>query len=143
MRATEQIDAIEALSIDSFKLLVIPRILACAAALPLLTIFMDFAGLVGGYMAELLISDMSPRLYLFRVFHEVSWATFVPPTVKTVGFGVIVGSISSYLGYTTNEGADGVGRAATNSVVISSVAIILADVVFVKTILFLFPDTAI
>jgi phospholipid/cholesterol/gamma-HCH transport system permease protein len=63
--------------------------------------------------------------------------------VKTVGFGIIVGSISSYLGYTTNEGADGVGRAATNSVVASSVAIILIDVVFVKAILFLFPDTAI
>lgn len=143
MRATEQIDAIEALSIDSFKLLVVPRIIACAAALPLLTIFMDFAGLAGGYLAELFVSGMSPRLYLVRAFHEVSWATFIPPTVKTAGFGVIVGSISSYLGYTTNEGADGVGRAATNSVVISSVAIILADVLFVKAILFLFPDTAI
>ena len=61
MRATEQIDAIEALSIDSFKLLVIPRIIACAAALPLLTIFMDFAGLLGGYLAELFISGMPPR----------------------------------------------------------------------------------
>jgi phospholipid/cholesterol/gamma-HCH transport system permease protein len=81
---------------------------------------------------------MSPGLYLFRAFHEVTWATFIPPTVKTVGFGIIVGSISSYLGYTTNEGADGVGRAATSSVVISSLAIILVDVVFVKAILFLF-----
>jgi phospholipid/cholesterol/gamma-HCH transport system permease protein len=143
MRATEQIDAIEALSVDSFKLLVIPRIIACAAVLPLLTVVMDFAGLAGGYLAERFTSGMSPGLYLFRAFHEVTWAAFIPPTVKTVGFGIIVGSISSYLGYTTNEGADGVGRAATNSVVISSVAIILADVVFVKAILFLFPDTAI
>jgi phospholipid/cholesterol/gamma-HCH transport system permease protein len=143
MRATEQIDAIEALSVDSFKMLVIPRIIACAIALPLLTMFMDVAGLVGGYLAERFTSNMSPGLYLFHAFHDVSWATFVPPTVKTVGFGIIVGSISSYLGYTTNEGADGVGRAATNSVVISSVAIILIDVVFVKAILFMFPDTAI
>src|SRR5580658_6179514 len=143
MRATEQIDAIEALSVDSFKMLVVPRIIACAAALPLLTIFMDFAGLAGGYLAERFTSNISLGLFLFRAFHEVTWATFIPPTVKTVGFGIIVGSISSYLGYTTNEGADGVGRAATNSVVVSSVAIILADVIFVKAILFLFPDTAI
>ena len=72
MRATEQIDAIEALSVDSFKMLVIPRIIACAAALPLLTVFMDFAGLAGGYLAERFTSGMSPGLYLFRAFHEVS-----------------------------------------------------------------------
>jgi phospholipid/cholesterol/gamma-HCH transport system permease protein len=143
MRATEQIDAIEALSVDSFKMLVIPRIVACALALPILTVFMDFAGLAGGYVAERFTSHMSPTLYLFRAFHDANWATFLPPTFKTVGFGIIVGSISSYLGYTTNEGAAGVGRAATSSVVISSVAIILIDVVFVKAILFLFPDTAI
>jgi phospholipid/cholesterol/gamma-HCH transport system permease protein len=80
---------------------------------------------------------------LSRAFHGVTWATFVPPTLKTVVFGVIIGLVSSYLGYTTNEGADGVGRAATNSVVISSLAIILTDVVLVKSIFFLFPDTAV
>jgi phospholipid/cholesterol/gamma-HCH transport system permease protein len=143
MRATEQIDAIEALSVDSFKMLVIPRIIACAVALPLLTVLMDVAGLAGGYFAQRLTSSMSLRLYLFRAFRSVTWATFIPPTLKTVGFGVIIGSISCYLGYTANEGADGVGRAATNSVVISSLAIILFDVVMVKTIFFLFPDTAI
>ncbi len=143
MRATEQIDAIEALSVDSFKALVIPRIVACAVALPLLTVVMDVAGLVGGYLAELVHTEMSPQLYLSRAFHGVSWAGFVPPTLKTVVFGVIIGLVSSYLGYTTNEGADGVGRAATNSVVISSLAIILTDVVLVKSIFFLFPETAV
>src|SRR5580698_7096234 len=59
MRATEQIDAIEVLSVDSFKMLVIPRIIACAIALPLLTVFMDFAGLAGGYLAERFTSDQS------------------------------------------------------------------------------------
>ena len=73
----------------------------------------------------------------------MSWAAFVPPTLKTAIFGAVIGLISSYLGYTTDEGAEGVGRAATNSVVISSLAIILIDVVLVKTIFFLFPETAI
>jgi phospholipid/cholesterol/gamma-HCH transport system permease protein len=57
-------------------------------------------------------------------------------------FGFIIGTISSYLGYTTNEGAQGVGRAATRSVVLSSLLIILADVILVKIIFFAFPENA-
>jgi phospholipid/cholesterol/gamma-HCH transport system permease protein len=143
MRATEQIDAIEALSIDSFKMLVIPRIIACSIVLPILTIFMDVMGLAGGYLAERASSDLSLQLYISRGFHDVGWAAFVPPTLKTAVFGAVIGLISSYLGYTTDEGSEGVGRAATNSVVISSLAIILIDVVLVKAIFFLFPERAI
>ena len=143
MRATEQIDAIEVLSIDSFKMLVIPRIIACSIALPILTVFMDVMGLAGGYLAERATTDLSIQLYISRALHNVSWAAFIPPTLKTIIFGAVIGLISSYLGYTTDEGAEGVGRAATNSVVISSLAIILIDVVLVKTIFFLFPETAI
>jgi phospholipid/cholesterol/gamma-HCH transport system permease protein len=142
MRATEQIDAIEVLSIDAFKLLVIPRIVACSVALPVLTVLMDVAGLAGGYLAQSVTSHISLRLFLLRAFSNVSWATFIPPTVKTAVFGGLIGLISSYFGYTTNEGAEGVGRAAMNSVVISSLAIILSDVVLVKLIFFLFPETA-
>jgi phospholipid/cholesterol/gamma-HCH transport system permease protein len=143
MRTSEQIDAIEVLSIDSFKLLVLPRIIACTVVLPVLTIFMDIAGIAGGYVAERMSSHQSIELYVFRAFHDVTWATFVPPTLKTTVFGAVIGLISSYLGCTTNQGAAGVGRAATNSVVISSLAIILIDVVLVKFIFFLFPETAI
>jgi phospholipid/cholesterol/gamma-HCH transport system permease protein len=88
-------------------------------------------------------SDLSVQLYLSRAFHDVSWAAFVPPTLKTAIFGDVIGLISSYLGYTTDEGAEGVGRAATNSVVVSSLAIIVIDIVLVKGIFFLFPETAI
>jgi phospholipid/cholesterol/gamma-HCH transport system permease protein len=142
MRATEQIDAIEVLSIDSLKLLVIPRIIACSVALPILTVLMDVAGLAGGYVAQCATSPVSAGLFLFRAFTNVSWATFIAPTVKTTVFGGLIGLISSYFGYTTNEGAEGVGRAAMNSVVISSLAIILSDVVLVKLIFFFFPGTA-
>ena len=143
MRATEQIDAIEVLSIDAFKLLVIPRIIACAVALPILTVLMDAAGLAGGYLAEGVTSHLSAALFLSRAFVNVTWASFIPPTLKTAIFGAIIGLISSYFGYTTDEGAEGVGRAAMNSVVISSLAIILTDVVLVKFIFFLFPETAV
>ncbi len=142
MRVTEQVDALESLSIDSFKLLVIPRIVACIIALPILTVFMDVAGLVGGYVAERSFSQTSIQLYLNRAFDQVNLAMFIPPTLKTAVFGLIIGLVSCYFGYTTDEGSSGVGRASTNSVVFSSLMIIMADVVLVKLIFFLFPGSS-
>jgi phospholipid/cholesterol/gamma-HCH transport system permease protein len=143
MRASEQIDAIESLSIDSFKFLVVPRVLACVIALPFLTLFMDFAGLLGGFLSEELSSHIAPALYLNRAFDYLHWSNFIPPTLKTAVFGFIIGSVSSYFGYTTDKGARGVGEAATNSVVVSSLLIIIADVLLIKCIFFLFPGTAV
>ena len=68
MRATEQIDAIESLSVDSFKFLVVPRIVACTLALPLLTLFLDFSALLGGFVSEYAASRLSFQLYLRGVF---------------------------------------------------------------------------
>jgi len=143
MRVTEQIDAIESLSIDSFKLLVVTRIVACILILPMLTLFMDFASLAGGFLAEYFASHISLQLYVDRAFKTLEWANFIPPTLKTSVFGFIIGTVSGYFGYTTDEGSDGVQRAATNSVVLSSLLIILADVVLVKAIFFLFPRNAV
>jgi phospholipid/cholesterol/gamma-HCH transport system permease protein len=142
MRATEQVDGIESLSIDAFKFLVVPRVVSCVLALPLLTLFMDFAGLLGGYLSEFAASRISFDLYITRAFENVVLSNFLAPTLKTAVFGFIIGTVSSYFGYTTNEGAAGVGRAATNSVVVSSLLIILADVILVKCIFFVFPENA-
>jgi phospholipid/cholesterol/gamma-HCH transport system permease protein len=142
MRASEQIDAVESLSIDSFKLLVVPRVLACVISLPLLTLFMDFAGLLGGFLSEELTSHVAPGLYLSRAFDHLQWSNFIAPTLKTTVFGFIIGSVSAHFGYTTDKGSQGVGEAATNSVVVSSLLIIVADVLLIKCIYFLFPDTA-
>jgi phospholipid/cholesterol/gamma-HCH transport system permease protein len=142
MRATEQIDGIGSLSIDAFKLLVVPRVAACVLALPLLTIFMDFSGLLGGFLSEFFSSRISFHLYIDRAFAAFDWTNFIPPTVKTAVFGFIIGTVSAFFGYTTNEGATGVGKSATNSVVVSSLLIILADVILIKCIFFAFPDNA-
>jgi len=142
MRATEQIDGIESLSIDSFKFLVVPRIIACTLALPLLTLFMDFSGLAGGFFSEFATSRLSLQLYIYRAFSNFQWANFWPPTLKTCVFGFTIGTISSFFGYTTNEGAQGVGKAATTSVVASSLMIILLDVFLIKLIFFIFPESA-
>jgi len=142
MRATEQIDGIESLSIDAFKFLVVPRVVACVVALPLLTLFMDFSGVMGGFLSEFFTSHISFQLYITRAFSDLGWSNFIPPTLKTSVFGFIIGVVSSYFGYTTDEGAQGVGKAATNSVVVSSLLIILADVILIKFIFFAFPDNA-
>ena len=130
------------MSIDAFKFLVVPRVVACVVALPLLTVFMDFSGLLGGFMSEFFSSKISFHLYITRAFADFDWLNFIPPTVKTTVFGFIIGTISAFFGYTTNEGAKGVGKAATNSVVVSSLLIILADVVLIKCIFFAFPDNS-
>jgi phospholipid/cholesterol/gamma-HCH transport system permease protein len=139
MKVTEQIDALEAVAVDSFKFLAVTRILACILAMPLLTVIMDFCGIFGGYVAEATISGMSWQLYFNRAFSLVEFRDFIPATLKTAVFGMIIGTIACYLGFTTTQGTEGVGRSSTRSVVLSSITIIMANVVLVRLIFFLFP----
>lgn len=139
MRVTEQIDALEALAIDSFKYLVVTRIVACIIAIPILTVLLDFAGLLGGMASDLIALHMSVGLFINDAFGPMGWSDYVPPTLKTIVFGFIIGTLSCYLGYTASQGAAGVGRASTRSVVFSSLLVIVADAILVKSILFWFP----
>ena len=139
MRVTEQIDALEATAVDSFRYLVVTRVIACVIALPILTTVMNFAGIFGGYIAEAAATGMSFSLYLDRSFALIDILDYVPPTLKTMVFGFIIATVSSYLGYNTTEGTEGVGRASTQSVVISSIVLIVVNVLLVQTIFVLFP----
>jgi phospholipid/cholesterol/gamma-HCH transport system permease protein len=139
MKVTDQIDALEAVAVDSFKFLAVTRILACIIAMPLLTVIIDFCGIFGGYVAEASISGMSPQLYFHRAFSIVEFTDFIPATLKTAVFGLIIGTVASYLGFTTTQGTEGVGRTSTRSVVTASICIILINVVLVKFIFFMFP----
>jgi phospholipid/cholesterol/gamma-HCH transport system permease protein len=140
MKVTEQIDALEASAVDAFKFLAVTRILACILALPLLTAITDFSGIVGGFVAETTISGMSWHLYFQRAFSLIEFDDFIPATLKTAVFGMIIGTVASYLGFTTTRGTEGVGRASTRSVVLASILIILSNVVLVKLIFFVFPE---
>jgi phospholipid/cholesterol/gamma-HCH transport system permease protein len=139
MRVTEQIDALEASAVDSFRYLVVTRVIACIIALPILTTLMNFAGMLGGYIAERAATGMSLRLYFTRAFSLIEFADYVPATMKTMVFGFIIATISSYLGFTTESGTEGVGRASTRAVVLSSMLIIVSNVILVRLIFFLFP----
>jgi phospholipid/cholesterol/gamma-HCH transport system permease protein len=142
MKVTEQIDALEATAVDSFKYLVVTRVIACVIALPLLTTLMNFAGILGGFIAETAITGMSFALYFQRAFSIVTLSDYVPATLKTMVFGFIIAIVASYLGFTTERGTEGVGRASTRSVVMASILIIVTNVVLVRLIFFFFPEAA-
>lgn len=142
MRVTEQIDALEASAVDAFRYLVVTRVVACVIALPLLTTIMNFAGMIGGFLAETATTGMGIELYFTRAFSMVEMSDYIPATLKTAVFGFIIATVSSYLGFTTSSGTEGVGRASTRAVVLSSILIIVSNVLLVRMIFFFFPQTA-
>jgi phospholipid/cholesterol/gamma-HCH transport system permease protein len=139
MKVTEQIDAIEVSAVSPYRLLAATRILACILMLPLLTLGTDVAALMTGWAAQALVEPLSFQHFINAGFQGATLSSFLPPTFKTCVYGLIIGVISCFLGMSTRGGAEGVGRAATNSVVLSSLFVIIADVVLVKFILVVFP----
>jgi phospholipid/cholesterol/gamma-HCH transport system permease protein len=139
MRVTEQIDALEAGGVDAFKYLAVTRVVACMIAMPLLTTMMNVAGVAGGYAAEAAVSGMSWQLYFERSFTFVAFSDLIPATLKTIVFGFIIAVVGSFLGFITSRGTEGVGDASTRSVVLSSILIILSNVLLVRIIFFFYP----
>jgi phospholipid/cholesterol/gamma-HCH transport system permease protein len=139
MKVTEQIDAMEASAVDPYKYLAATRVLACILVLPLLTVVADFCGIFMGWVANTLTDPISLRLFMENGFKNVTFADFLPPTFKTAFFGLIIGVIGCFQGMRTKGGTEGVGRSVTSAVVLSSLFVILADVLLVRIILMLFP----
>lgn len=139
MKVSEQIDAIEASAVDPYKLLAATRIAACIVALPLLTLAASFSGVFMGWVTATLIEPISLVRFINTGFMGAGFKDFLPPTFKTSVFGMIIGTVACFQGMRAKGGAEGVGSSATTSVVLSSLLVILADVILVKVILLLFP----
>jgi phospholipid/cholesterol/gamma-HCH transport system permease protein len=140
MKVTEQIDAMEASAVDPYKYLAATRVIACVLMLPLLTVAADFGGILMGWVSDTLAEPISLRLFLNMGLSGVGFDDFLPPTLKTLAFGLIMGLVASFQGMRTQGGTAGVGRATTSAVVLSSLFIIVADVVLVRLILVFFPS---
>jgi phospholipid/cholesterol/gamma-HCH transport system permease protein len=138
MKVTEQIDAIEASGVNPYKFLAFTRIVACILVLPLLTLAADFCGVLFGWLAETLAEPISLQRFINQGFVGTTFRDFLAPTFRTVVFGLIIGMIGCFQGMRTQGGTAGVGRSATSSVVLSSLFVILADVILVKIILVFF-----
>lgn len=138
MKVTEQIDAMEASAVDPHKFLVATRILACMLALPLLTLAADFFGIMMGWVATTLAEPVSLKFFLRRGLAGASFNDLFPPTLKTIVFGFIIGAVGCFQGMRTRGGTEGVGRSATSAVFLSSLFIILADILLVRLIVVFF-----
>ncbi len=139
MKVSEQIDAMEVSAVDPYKFLAATRVLACITMLPLLTLAADFCGVAMGWIATMLVQPVSLRYFIENGLKHVTFDDFLPPTLKTAVFGLIIGLVSCFQGMRTTGGTEGVGRSATSSVVICSLLVILADVLLVRLILVFFP----
>jgi phospholipid/cholesterol/gamma-HCH transport system permease protein len=138
MKVTEQIDAMEASAVNPFKFLAATRVLACIVALPLLTLAADFCGIFMGWFADTLSQPISLRLFINKGLNGATFNDVLPPTLKTLVFGMIIGLVSSFQGMNSSGGTEGVGRSATSAVLLSSLFIILADVLLVRVIIVFF-----
>lgn len=127
MKVTEQIDAMEALAVSPLRYLVAPRIVASTIMLPVLTIYANLVGFIGGMIIGLMALGISPQLYLSYTLSFVGWQDFYAGMVKTVFFGALIGIIGCYCGFQARGGAEGVGRATTSSVVFTLVFILIFD----------------
>jgi phospholipid/cholesterol/gamma-HCH transport system permease protein len=138
MKVTEQIDAIEASGVNPYKFLAFTRIVACILMLPLLTLAADFCGVLFGWIADTLVDPVSFHRFIHQGVDGTTFADFLAPTFRTAVFGLIIGMIGCFQGMRTQGGTAGVGLSATSSVVLSSLFVILADVILVKFILVFF-----
>ena len=125
MQVTEQIDALYTLAVNPVKYLIVPRLLASLIMLPLLVIFADLIGILGGYFVSVKILGSNPYSYMDRTWNYLELNDIYSGLFKACVFGVIIATISCYQGFYTRGGAEGVGRATTKAVVLSCLLILI------------------
>jgi len=134
MKVGEQLDALELLGVSALKRLIGPRILACILAVPVLHIAIAGIALASGFVAESVTGHTTLLKYDAAAMRELYLNDVLPAALKTLVFGLIVGVTGCYLGLTAGEGSEGVGRAATDSVVMCILFVLASDVLLVGLI---------
>lgn len=125
MRVTEQIDALVTLSANPFRYLIAPRLWAGVVVMPLLVLFGDIIGIFGGYVVGVYKLDFNPANYINATMQNLQAIDIVSGMVKAGVFGFIIAMMGCYHGYQSKGGAQGVGEATTNSVVSSSILVLI------------------
>jgi len=132
MKVTEQIDAMEVSAINPYKYLVVTRILATTLMVPLLVVFADGVGILGGYIGINIHSDVNMFRYFSQVLASLEFLDIIPATIKTFFFGFFIGMIGCYKGFTAANGTESVGKAANSAVVAASLTIFIIDMIAVQ-----------
>ncbi|HEU20327.1 MAG TPA: ABC transporter permease [Deltaproteobacteria bacterium] len=135
MRVTEQIDALYVMAANPVKHLIVPRIVASVFMLPILTIVSDFMGIMGGYFVGVTILNINEGSFVRNITRYVDLDDLYNGLIKAAVFGLILSLVGCYKGFNTSGGAEGVGRATTEAVVLSSITILISDY-FLTAIMF-------
>ncbi len=140
MRVTEQVDALEAMAVYPVQYLVVPRLLASAIMVPILSGIFSFIAVLGAYLVSIRLLDISELVFTQKLVYFVDADDVIGGILKSFFFGIILALICCHRGYRTRHGAEGVGRATTQAVVIASVAILVLDYFLTAWILEYFPE---
>ena len=139
MRVTEQIDALQTMSVNPHRYLIAPRFISGFLMMPLLTVFSIALGIWGGYLIAVYYFGMAPSAYYDPMPIHISLFDYLTGIVKAFSFGILIMTICCYKGMTTTGGAAGVGKSTTSSVVITYVCILLVNF-FLTMVLNIFRD---
>jgi phospholipid/cholesterol/gamma-HCH transport system permease protein len=129
MRVTEQIDALTTMAVNPTRYLITPRILAGILMLPILTIIADFVGMAGGYVIGVKMLGINSGVYIARTVDYLKFGDIMDGLIKSAVFGLILTLSACYYGFNATGGAEGVGKAATRSMVLGCVLILASDYV--------------
>lgn len=132
MRVTEQIDALKTLSVNPYKYLIAPRLIAGILMLPLLVLIGDVIGVFGGYVVAIYSLGFEPATYLNQTWDTLEYMDVMSGLIKAAVFGFIVTIMGCYHGYYSGRGAQGVGSATTNAVVSASILILIFNFILTK-----------
>jgi len=127
MRITEQVDALESMSLSPYRYLMTPNLLAALIAFPLLGSIFNVVGIYGGYVVGVKLLGLSSGTYFSGIRDFVDIVDIRQGLVKSACFGIIVLWVSTYQGYHAKHGAEGVSRATTTAVVMSSTLVLVWD----------------
>lgn len=132
MKVTEQIDALRAMASDPVKKLVVPKLVATLVMLPALTVIGDALGILGGLVVATTTLGLPAGLYLNSVFESLTLGDVASGVCKAFFFAYFIAIVGCYNGLTTQGGADGVGRATTNTVVLAAILVLVSDFFLTK-----------
>jgi len=132
MKVTEQIDAMEVSSTNPMRFLIVTRVLAATLMIPILVLYADGLGVMGSWAGANIKGDVSFVLFFNQAFGHVHFMDFFPAFIKTFFFGAVIGLVGCYKGYTAGRGTESVGIAANSAVVLSSLLVIIIDLIAVQ-----------
>ncbi len=135
MKITDQFPALEMMAIDPLKYVISPKILAGIISLPLLTAFFDLVGIGGGYLVGVKLLGVNEGAYFGKMITAVSFTDIWGGILKSFCFGMLITWIAAFMGFTAEPTTEGVSRATTNTVVITSLSILIVDYILTSLLL--------